>query len=122
MRELLLCPPDYYGIEYEINPWMSRARGAEAPVAQRESIEPLLSAARRTIPTKSSGDPHDIKFPVAIFEDLHLISPNWRPHVTAAAAQLSDCDYVVTRDAKGFRGSPVRPLAPEAALPLLGMD
>src|SRR5213078_3459759 len=23
MRELLLCPPDYYGIEYEINPWMS---------------------------------------------------------------------------------------------------
>src|SRR5205807_1722815 len=30
MRALLLCPPDYYGIEYEINPWMSRARGAEA--------------------------------------------------------------------------------------------
>ena len=30
MRELLLCPPDYYGIEYEINPWMSIARGAEA--------------------------------------------------------------------------------------------
>jgi len=27
MRELLLCPPDYYGIEYEINPWMNRARG-----------------------------------------------------------------------------------------------
>jgi len=36
MRELLLCPPDYYGIEYEINPWMSRARGAEAAVAQRQ--------------------------------------------------------------------------------------
>jgi len=36
MRELLLCPPDYYGIEYEINPWMSRARGAEAPVAQEQ--------------------------------------------------------------------------------------
>lgn len=54
--------------------------------AERENIEPLLSAARRTIPTNSSGDPHDIKFPVAIFEDLHLISPNWRPHVTAAAA------------------------------------
>ena len=33
MRELLLCPPDYYGIEYEINPWMSRARGAEVAVA-----------------------------------------------------------------------------------------
>src|SRR5207248_7129030 len=36
MRELLLCPPDYYGIEYEINPWMSRARGAEAALAQRQ--------------------------------------------------------------------------------------
>src|SRR5204862_412693 len=36
MRELLLCPPDYYGIEYEINPWMSRARGAETELAQSQ--------------------------------------------------------------------------------------
>ena len=36
MRELLLCAPDHYGIEYEINPWMSRARGAEIAVAQRQ--------------------------------------------------------------------------------------
>ena len=36
MRELLLCSPDYYGIEYEINPWMSRERGAEAPLAQKQ--------------------------------------------------------------------------------------
>ncbi len=36
MRELLLCPPDHYGIEYEINPWMSRARGADAEVAQKQ--------------------------------------------------------------------------------------
>src|ERR1700736_5350908 len=36
MRELLLCPPDYYGIEYEINPWMSRARGADAALAQQQ--------------------------------------------------------------------------------------
>ena len=25
MQKLLLCPPDFYGIEYEINPWMNRA-------------------------------------------------------------------------------------------------
>jgi N-dimethylarginine dimethylaminohydrolase len=25
MPRLLLCPPDHYGIEYEINPWMHRA-------------------------------------------------------------------------------------------------
>jgi N-dimethylarginine dimethylaminohydrolase len=36
MRELLLCPPHFYGIEYEINPWMSRARGAEAALAQEQ--------------------------------------------------------------------------------------
>jgi N-dimethylarginine dimethylaminohydrolase len=36
IRELLLCPPDHYGIEYEINPWMSRARGAEAALAQKQ--------------------------------------------------------------------------------------
>jgi N-dimethylarginine dimethylaminohydrolase len=36
MRDLLLCPPDHYGIEYEINPWMSRARGAEIAVAQQQ--------------------------------------------------------------------------------------
>src|ERR1044071_543037 len=29
MRTLLLCPPDYYGIEYEINPWMSRSRQSD---------------------------------------------------------------------------------------------
>ncbi len=26
---ILMCPPDYYGIEYEINPWMSRSHGSE---------------------------------------------------------------------------------------------
>jgi hypothetical protein len=34
---------------------------------------------------KSTGDPHDIKFPVAILEDLDLVSQRWRPHLLAAA-------------------------------------
>jgi N-dimethylarginine dimethylaminohydrolase len=33
---ILMCPPDYYGIEYEINPWMSRARGSEPQRAQQQ--------------------------------------------------------------------------------------
>lgn len=33
---ILMCPPDYYGIEYEINPWMSRSRGAVRDRAQRQ--------------------------------------------------------------------------------------
>ena len=30
---ILMCPPDYYGIEYEINPWMSRSRQSEHRIA-----------------------------------------------------------------------------------------
>lgn len=33
---ILMCPPDYYGIEYEINPWMSRSRGANADRAHQQ--------------------------------------------------------------------------------------
>jgi N-dimethylarginine dimethylaminohydrolase len=36
MRRVLLCPPDYYGIEYEINPWMDRARRADRDVALKQ--------------------------------------------------------------------------------------
>src|SRR5947209_20560869 len=33
---ILMCPPDYYGIEYEINPWMSRSRGSKPERADRQ--------------------------------------------------------------------------------------
>jgi N-dimethylarginine dimethylaminohydrolase len=33
MRKLLLCPPDHYSIDYEINPWMNRQRNAERALA-----------------------------------------------------------------------------------------
>src|SRR5580704_2341135 len=33
---ILMCPPDYYGIEYEINPWMSRSRGSVPERARRQ--------------------------------------------------------------------------------------
>jgi N-dimethylarginine dimethylaminohydrolase len=29
-RRILMCPPDHFGIEYEINPWMDRRVGAES--------------------------------------------------------------------------------------------
>jgi N-dimethylarginine dimethylaminohydrolase len=40
-----MCPPDYYGIEYEINPWMSRSRQADRDVAieQWEGLVAILS-------------------------------------------------------------------------------
>ncbi len=33
---ILMCPPDFYGIEYEINPWMSRSRGSTPERAQAQ--------------------------------------------------------------------------------------
>jgi N-dimethylarginine dimethylaminohydrolase len=32
-RRILMCSPEHYGIEYEINPWMSRARQADQALA-----------------------------------------------------------------------------------------
>lgn len=33
---ILMCPPDFFGIEYEINPWMSRQRQADHALAVRQ--------------------------------------------------------------------------------------
>jgi predicted nucleic acid-binding protein len=55
-----------------------------------------------------------------ILEALEMQSPDFEDSVTAAAAQLAECDLIVTRDPKGFRGSPVQALTPEAAAHLLG--
>ncbi|QDT64666.1 dimethylarginine dimethylaminohydrolase family protein [Calycomorphotria hydatis] len=43
---IMMCPPDYYGIEYEINPWMSQARPsdqARAAEQWRQLFDLLLS-------------------------------------------------------------------------------
>jgi len=42
---LLMCPPDHYGIHYEINPWMSLTRPADhaLAVAQWQALYQLLS-------------------------------------------------------------------------------
>jgi N-dimethylarginine dimethylaminohydrolase len=37
---ILMCPPDFYGIEYEINPWMSREHGS-SPERAREQWQKL---------------------------------------------------------------------------------
>jgi N-dimethylarginine dimethylaminohydrolase len=36
---ILMCPPDYYGIYYEINPWMNTARQADHAVAVEQWSE-----------------------------------------------------------------------------------
>ena len=55
-------------------------------------------------------------------EALQLSCSDFEDAVTAAAARRSGCDCIVTRDPKGFRGSMVPSLTPDAALPLLGIE
>ncbi len=48
---ILMCAPDYYGIEYEINPWMDCNRQSDRAVARRqwEQLRRLLEGASATI-------------------------------------------------------------------------
>ena len=36
---ILMCPPDHYGIEYEINPWMNRSMAAVRDLAFKQWTE-----------------------------------------------------------------------------------
>jgi N-dimethylarginine dimethylaminohydrolase len=37
--QILMCPPEFYGIEYEINAWMSRARPADRALAKQQWLD-----------------------------------------------------------------------------------
>ena len=47
MPHILMCPPDYFGIEYEINPWMSRRQPSDHETALRQwqALRDLLQQA-----------------------------------------------------------------------------
>ena len=47
--------------------------------------EPFMQTARSFLCVKASLDPHDIKFPAAIFEDTFAVSPEWRPYLLASS-------------------------------------
>jgi N-dimethylarginine dimethylaminohydrolase len=51
MPHILMCPPDYYGIEYEINLWMNRERQADRALAQQQwtALRDLLQSLGATI-------------------------------------------------------------------------
>jgi hypothetical protein len=51
---------------------------------------------------------------------IKMDMPDFEDAVCAAAARGAGCDFVVTRDPRGFRGSPVRSITPEAAVGVLG--
>jgi N-dimethylarginine dimethylaminohydrolase len=58
---ILMCPPDHYGIEYEINPWMKKERQADhaEAVRQWQALHSLLSSlgAQISLVTPAAGLP-----------------------------------------------------------------
>ncbi len=77
--------------------------------AKARRIVSVVLRAFKVAPVNGAVVQDALQLPLSDFEDA----------VTAAAAKLAGCDYIVTRDPRGFRGSPVRALAPEAVIPLL---
>jgi N-dimethylarginine dimethylaminohydrolase len=63
--QILMCPPTYYGIEYEINPWMSRQKQADhqQATAQWTALrETLEIAGARTLPLEPVAGLPDLVF------------------------------------------------------------
>jgi len=62
MRKVLLCPPDHYGIEYEINPWMDRTQNALPALARaqwqglHDKLRALGCAVELVVPQKKLPD------------------------------------------------------------------
>ena len=54
---ILMCPPDHFGIEYEINPWMSRSLQADRLIAAQQwcDLKELLEEAGARISLMEAG-------------------------------------------------------------------
>jgi len=48
-------------------------------------FRPFMQTARSLLCVKASLDPHDIKYPVAAFEDISSASPDWRRYLLASS-------------------------------------
>jgi N-dimethylarginine dimethylaminohydrolase len=98
-----MCPPDYYGIEYEINPWMSRSRGSTPERARRQwqALYDVLCSLGVDVEllTPQQGLP-DLVFTAnagLVFED-HFFSSRFRYEVRARESPFFDAWFA----ARGF--------------------
>ena len=57
-----------------------------------------------------------------VARSLTLGLPDYEDAVTAAAAEASHCELIVTRDPRGFAASPVKAVSPELALASLDSE
>ncbi len=77
---ILMCPPDHFGIEYEINPWMNRRRQCDHDLAARQwrDLRSLLEDAGATVsclrPVAGLPDLVFTANAALIFRDLAILS------------------------------------------------
>lgn len=102
-----MCPPDYYGIEYEINPWMSRSRPSDRglAVSQWESLRAAITeaGAKVSLVEPVAGLP-DLVFTAnaaMIVGDRAIISRFRHPE-----RQKEEPHYTAWFAANGFRAQP----------------
>ena len=114
---ILMCPPDHYGIEYEINPWMNRARPADQPVAveQWQALRELLTAAgAETLLVQPEPGLPDLVFTAnaaLIFQQRAILSRFHHPErqreegVFRRWFQAHGCDVVESPAGMSFEGA-----------------
>ncbi|RMH04238.1 MAG: amidinotransferase [Nitrospirae bacterium] len=66
MARLLVCPPDYFGIEYEINPWM-RISNAADPTRSRQQWHTLMRVLEEEVGAKLERMPPAPGLPDLVF-------------------------------------------------------
>lgn len=101
---ILMCPPDHYGIEYEINPWMNRSLGAVRALAftQWQGLRDSLAALGVAIETmEPQPNLPDLVFTAnagLVFHDRFL-SSRFKHEVRAKESPFFDAWFA----AHGFR-------------------
>lgn len=96
---ILMCPPDFFGIEYEINPWMKVDQGStpERAQAQWHGLYALLQQAGATIElmTPTQGLP-DLVFTAnaGLIHHKRFFSSRFRHEVRARESPVFDAWFV----------------------------
>jgi N-dimethylarginine dimethylaminohydrolase len=107
MNRLLLCPPDFYTVRYEINPWMDRTKGVDHALAcdQWADLSRVLAALEchvKLVPPEQEWPDMVFTANAGLVQGRRVLLSNFR-HPERAGEQRGyerwfvDHDYEVTR-------------------------
>jgi hypothetical protein len=84
-----LLPPRHFQKEITDRSGQDEAARLTFASVRRPGVaDTFLDTARSLLVTKATINSHDIKFPIAIFENRDWVSPRWRPHLLAASVHF----------------------------------